>query len=120
MCFKCKAPKTVPHFIFVCPNYSTGRNIHRSAVERLGLNFDLKPTYQAMWYIPILFYIHAPSIASFKINVNGYRSGSQTGCRGALVCRETFPGVPRKLLHLSWISAHVVFGVESAQYLEIL
>ena len=73
MCFKCKAPKTVPHFIFVCPNYSTGRNIHRSAVERLGLNFDLKPSYQAMWYIPILFYIHAPSIASFKINVNGYR-----------------------------------------------
>jgi len=46
-----------------------------------------------------------------------YASGSQTGRR------ETLSGAPRKhakLLHLSQISAHLVFGVESALCLEIL
>ena len=42
LCSKCKVPETVPHFLFVCPNYSTDRNILKSAVEKLGLNFDLK------------------------------------------------------------------------------
>ena len=42
LCSKCKVPETVPHFLFVCPNYSTDRNVLKSAVEKLGLNFDLK------------------------------------------------------------------------------
>ena len=41
LCSKCKVPETVPHFLFVCPNYSTDRNILKSAVEKLGLSFDL-------------------------------------------------------------------------------
>ena len=42
LCTKRKVPETVPHFGFVCPRYSSGHNILKRVVKRLGLNFDVK------------------------------------------------------------------------------
>ena len=42
LCFTCKVPEAVPHVLFVCPNYSTGRNILKSAVKKIGLNYIIK------------------------------------------------------------------------------
>ena len=40
--FQLQSSKTVRYFLFVCPNFSTGCNILKSAVKKLSLNYDLK------------------------------------------------------------------------------
>ena len=67
LCSKCKVPETVPHFLFVCPNYSTDHNILKSAEEKLGLNFELKSLLSNKVVYPHLFNRVAPPIGSSKM-----------------------------------------------------
>ena len=67
LCSKCKVPETVSHLLFVYQNYSTGRNMLKSAAKRLGLNFDLKSILSNKVVYPHRFDILAPPIGLFTM-----------------------------------------------------